>query len=65
MYEITKEEKNPNQRCWFCRTNKSVKYVASMVNTNPLSERRFMKILVCEKCANNHRLDFVKDDYLE
>lgn len=65
MHKLTKEEKNPYQRCWFCRTNQSVNYVARMVNTNLLSEKRFMEILVCEKCAKNHRLDFVKDDYWE
>ena len=42
-------ERNPEMRCWFCRTNKSVKYEAKMVNTNPLSENRYMNILVCNK----------------
>lgn len=48
-------------RCWFCRTDKSVKYEAKMVNTNPLSENRYMEIYVCNKCALNHYNDFIDD----
>lgn len=47
-------------RCWFCRSAKSVNYIGKIVNTNPTSERRFMKIYVCEKCAEYHANDFVK-----
>lgn len=55
-------ERHPSMRCWFCRTDKSVKYEATMVNTNPLSEYRFMHILVCNRCALIHQNDFVKED---
>ena len=47
-------------RCWFCRTNRSVKYAAQMINTNPLSSLKYMDILVCNKCAANHMNDFVE-----
>ena len=48
-------------RCWFCRTDKSVKYEAKMVNTNPKSNERYMHILVCNKCALNHQNDFIEE----
>ena len=48
-------------RCWFCRTDKSVKYEARMINTNPHSQNRYMRILVCNKCALYHKRDFVED----
>lgn len=48
-------------RCWFCRTNKSVKYTAKMINTNPISPNRYMNILVCNKCALNHSQDFIDE----
>lgn len=48
-------------RCWFCRTDKSVKYEARIVHTNPLSENRYMHILVCNKCALNHANDFIEE----
>ena len=49
-------------RCWFCRTDKSVKYEAKMVNTNPFAENRYMHILVCNKCALIHSADFIKEE---
>lgn len=49
-------------RCWFCRTDKSVKYEAKMVNTNPKSENRYMHIYVCSKCALIHKNDFIKEE---
>ena len=55
-------ERSPELRCWFYRTNKSVKYEAKMVNTNPLSENRYMNILVCNKCALNHQIDFIEEE---
>ena len=61
MRLLTTEEKRPGRRCWFCRTDKSVKYGAKMVHTNPLSERRYMEIYVCNKCALNHANDFIKE----
>lgn len=59
MKLIPASERDPAMRCWFCRTNKSVKYEATIVNTNPISPRRFMEILVCNKCALLHRSDFI------
>ena len=53
-------ERSPEMRCWFCHTNKSVKYEAKMVNTNPLSESKYMNILVCNKCALYHQIDFIE-----
>ena len=61
MKLIPKNERHPMARCWFCRTDKSVKYAAKMVNTNPLSERRFMNIYVCNKCSLNHANDFIEE----
>lgn len=57
---IQKSERDPLIRCWFCRTNKSVKYVAKMVNTSPLSQNRYMEIYVCNKCAAFHMDDFIE-----
>ena len=59
MKIIPISERRESMRCWFCRTNKSVKYTARIVNTNPNSENKYMKILVCNKCALNHRNDFI------
>ena len=59
MQLIPTSERDPKNRCWFCRTNKSVKYIATIVNTNPISPRRFMEILVCNKCALIHNGDFI------
>lgn len=61
MKLIPISERDPAMRCWFCRTNKSVKYEARMINTNPLSQNRYMRILVCNKCALYHQIDFVED----
>ena len=55
-------ERGEHNRCWFCRTNKSVKYTAKIVNTNPLSENRYMHILVCNKCALVHNDDFIEQE---
>ena len=49
-------------RCWFCRTDKSVKYEAKMINTRPKSEYRYMNILVCNKCALIHNNDFIEEE---
>lgn len=62
MKLIPVAERSPAMRCWFCRTSKSVKYTAKMVHTNPLSEDRYMHILVCNKCALNHSEHFIADD---
>ena len=60
MKLIPNSERNKSNRCWFCRTDKSVKYIAKMVSTNPFSENRYMEILVCNKCALIHSNDFVE-----
>lgn len=62
MKLIPVSERYPGMRCWFCRTDKSVKYEAIMVNTKPLSENRYMHILVCNKCALNHADDFIEEN---
>ena len=61
MKLIPISERHSSMRCWFCRTDKSVKYEAKMVNTNPKSENRYMHILVCNKCALIHNNDFIKE----
>lgn len=58
--KLLSEEERKGSRCWFCRANKSVKYVVRMINTNPLSDLKYMDILVCNKCAANHMDDFVE-----
>ena len=55
-------ERSEHNRCWFCGTNESVKYMAKIVNTNPLSENRYMQILVCNKCALMHNKDFIDQE---
>ena len=62
MKLIPISERHPSARCWFCRTNKSVKYTVKMVNTRPLSENRYMEILVCNKCALIHINDFIEEE---
>ena len=62
MKLIPISERTTTMRCWFCRTNKSVKYEAKMVHTNPLSENRYMHILVCNKCALIHNNDFIEEE---
>jgi hypothetical protein len=63
MRLLTTEEKQPGRRCWFCRTDKSVKYGATMINVNPSPRdtRRYMEIYVCNKCALNHANDFIEE----
>lgn len=48
--------------CMSCPFYKSVKYTAKIVNTNPLSENRYMHILVCNKCALVHNDDFIEQE---
>lgn len=59
---IPTKDRELGMRCWFCRTDKSVKYTAKMVNTHPLSENRYMHILVCSKCALIHNSDFIEQE---
>lgn len=58
--KVLSAEERRGAKCWFCGANKSVKYAAQMVNTNPLSSLKYMDILVCNKCAANHMGDFVE-----
>lgn len=62
MKLIPISERHWAMRCWFCRTDKSVKYEAKMVNTNPKSESRYMHILVCTKCALTHYDDLIEEE---
>lgn len=61
MKLIPIEKRDKSMRCWFCRTDKSVKYEARMINTNPHSQNRYMRILVCNRCALHHQHDFLED----
>jgi hypothetical protein len=54
-------KRSKSMRCWFCRTDKSVKYTAKMINTNPYSSSRYMDVLVCTKCAKHHKYDFIEE----
>ena len=54
--------RSEHNRCWFCRTNKSVKYTGKIVNTNTMSENRYMHIIVCNTCALIHNDDFIDQE---
>ena len=62
MKIIPLSERSEHNRCWFCSTNKSVKYTAKMVNTNPISKNRYMHIHVCNKCALIHNNEFIDQE---
>ena len=51
---IPPKERRPEMRCWFCRTNKSVKYEGHIINPCPWAENRFLHILLCKRCAAVH-----------
>lgn len=59
---MCKDERSKSNRCWFCRTNQSVKYVAQIVNTNPTASNRYMNIIICNRCALNHMNDLIDMD---
>ena len=61
MKLIPISERHPMARCWFCRTDQSVKYEAKMINVDPKSNERYMHILVCNRCALFHRNDFIEE----
>lgn len=44
-------ERNSKMCCWFCRTDKSVKYKIKVLNTNQFSENIYIDVLVCNRCA--------------
>ena len=48
------KDRYPKARCWFCGTDKSVKYTGQFINPNLNSERRYLDILICNKCALLH-----------
>lgn len=47
-------ERHPMSRCWFCGTDKSVKYTGEIMNPCPWADNRWQKILICNKCAARH-----------
>lgn len=60
------KERNPLCRCWFCKTEKSVKYQGKIVNprffesiktSNP---QPYMGIYICNKCVINHKYDLIE-----
>lgn len=63
-------DRNPKNRCWFCMTDKSVKYTAKITNPYLTKDGRTidftlpltMDILVCSKCAAIRNLIFIKED---
>lgn len=47
-------ERNEMNRCWFCGTNKSVKYTGKIMNPCPTASNRYLDILMCNKCCALH-----------
>ena len=54
------ELRNPNNRCWFCGADKSVKYMGTILNPCPTANNRFHKIMMCNKCAILHEKHLVE-----
>lgn len=48
------QERDPQNRCHFCRTNRSVKYKGKVINPCLTAENRFIEILICNKCVTLH-----------
>lgn len=48
------EERKPECHCWFCGTNKSVKYTGQILNPCPWADNRYLDILICNKCVALH-----------
>lgn len=42
--------------CWFCRTNKSVKYIGQILNPCPWADNRYLDIYICNKCVVIHKM---------
>lgn len=57
---MSEKEKHPMNRCHFCGTNKSVKYVGKILNPCTTANNRFLNIIMCNKCALIHINDLVK-----
>lgn len=47
-------ERDEMNHCWFCGTNKSVKYIGEILNPNPMANNRYLEILICNKCCALH-----------
>lgn len=61
---ILREERDPMNHCWFCGTNKSVKYTGQILNPCPTASNRYIDILMCNKCYalhSNHLADYWMD----
>lgn len=61
---IPMKERNSYNRCWFCRTDESVKYYATMVSPQSRANIKLMNILVCSKCKKFHKYDFIPDEMI-
>lgn len=55
------KERSPMNRCHFCRTNKSVKYIGKVLNPCVTANNRFIEIMMCNKCAVLHLNELVDD----
>lgn len=53
------KERNSVSRCWFCKTNKSVKYTGKVLNPCFTASNRYIDIVLCNKCAAIHRNDLI------
>lgn len=53
MEMIPIKERN-QYHCWFCGTNKSVKYKGEILNPCPWSDNRYLDIVICNKCVLLH-----------
>ena len=49
-------ERKPTYCCWFCGTNKSVKYTGEILNPCPTANNRYLRIAMCNKCAIRHNM---------
>lgn len=48
------EKRSPVSHCWFCATCDSVKYDGEILNPCPTANNRYIKIVMCSKCAKLH-----------
>lgn len=61
---IPMKERHPDNRCWFCRTDESVKYYATMASPQSRVNIKLINILVCSKCKKFHEYDFIPDEMI-
>lgn len=59
------KERSRYFRCWFCGTDTSVKYYAKFINPNLNSDKRFIDITVCNKCALLHSNHLLPSDHFK